>query len=166
MLTMATDLRDSRPPMTRRHRTLTHLLCLFAYLWSAVCLGENLLIHQFVDHDPHALVEVADIGRDAIVFHHAGHRDVHEPDAADSRGASADSEHADHTVTLSCDDASLGVDLKKPAPLAKPASLTISAALPLPSLALFAGSAPSRPAGLSTGRNTPIATLKLTRLRI
>ena len=106
--------------MLRRSSLL--LLSLFAYLWTATCLGETLLIHQLSEHHDEPTVSVpADGGRE-LVFHHAGHQDEHEPTAADSHthdhdavSLEDDGHHGDHVVTLGCEQLAspaLGKDFK------------------------------------------------------
>ena len=103
-----------------------------AYVWSATCLGETLLIHQFSVHDPHASVLVAESEGSAWVFHHAGHRDAHEPGVQDAVGAEAEAGHADHRIPLSCAEAGAASTAKTPQPDKLPADVPVILPLPVP----------------------------------
>lgn len=150
--------------MTRMRRFYTHVFCLLAYLWSATCLGETLLIHQFSAHDPHGAVTVTEAAGEGWVFHHAGHRDSHEPNAQDVSEPAAESAHGDHTVT--CADAEAVANAKTATPDKAPDNL-FAAALPLPVPYLTAAAPnPRRVGSLPLVRTTPQAIARLTRLRI
>src|SRR3990167_1120128 len=99
-------------------RRLLLLLSLFAYFWTASCLGEALLIHELAVHHDEATFSVPGDNDRELVFHHAGHPDEHESDITNPHITdehTAAGHHSDHVVTLGCEqlaDASISKDFK------------------------------------------------------
>lgn len=140
-------------------RWLIHLLSLFAYVWSATCLGESLLVHQFTAHDSRTQMIYDATDNGALIFHHPGHADSHEPQAAPTPSAEI---HADHIVKLSCDDDRSVFSAKTQTP--EPAFFV------LPLLLQNVVDTEARVSPLNTQplhcRNLPIALVQITKLRI
>lgn len=91
--------------MCRRFRFI-HWLCLLAYTWAATCIGDNLAIGSLLAEHPAASI-VFEMSQDqALVAHHRGHRDIHEPSAVDPAqvgaaiNADAEQAHVDHVLSL------------------------------------------------------------------
>lgn len=154
-----------------RQRFFVHLLCLFAYGWSATSLGTTLLMQRYNADATHVRVAPSGDGTQAWIFHHAGHRDQHEPQARDAAGSSGEPQHRDHVVKLAGPDVigAIGAADIRPikftpsdnAPAALPAALPLSSIAPAANAFTlpYAGPPPST-------RNSSLALVRLTRLRI
>lgn len=148
-----------------RLRFYVHLLCLVAYAWVATCAGETLLVYQYSQDDSHARTTLVAGQDQSWVFHHVGHRDQHESKAQDARSAIDEQVHGDHVVKQSGAEAAT-LRAVEPIQLVKvPGGLL---AAPPPSVPFNTVAAPI-PAPLLPApptRNSSLAIVKLTRLRI
>ena len=149
-------------------RIVVQMLCLLSYLWASTCIANVLQMRQFSQQEPHSELIVDQIN-DALIVHHYGHRDQHEPQAKLNQNVDSD-----HVVKLACDHPNLYAFGTK-ASLAK--SLIVDVLLtyippPVVSYAanaknlLLAQQPPPQSAPPPISRNSSIAILQLTRLRI
>ena len=91
--------------MWQRFR-FVHWLCLVAYTWAATGIGDTLAIGSLIAEHPAASIVFDMSPGQALVAHHRGHRDSHEPAAIDpvrtdaTVTTDAEQAHVDHVISL------------------------------------------------------------------
>ena len=149
-------------------RMIVQMLCLLSYLWASTCIANVLQMHQFSVQEPSAEIIVDEV-KGSLIVHHHGYRDQHEPQA--KLDLKADS---DHVVKLACEHSDLSAFVTKVS-LAKALTIDVLPAyLPPPVFSytataktlLLAQQPPPQSAPPPISRNSSIAIVQLTRLRI
>jgi hypothetical protein len=149
-------------------RIVVQMLCLLSYMWASTCIANVLQMHQFSQQEPNTELIVDQIN-DSLIVHHHGYRDQHEPQAKLDQKADSD-----HVVKLACEHPDLSAFFTK-ASLAKALIVDVLLAyLPPPVFSytataktlLLAQQPPPQSAPPPISRNSSIAIVQLTRLRI
>lgn len=154
----------------RTHRKRIYWFCLLAYLWSATGLSSFAILASITDDHAAGEVVVMPGQDDEVIFHHVGHRDKHEPmviDAHDATGqlaSAVDHSHSDHVLKLDQE-----ADGNGSFPTAhKFTNLFAAKLLGLAPLVMITATlaAPDFLPAHTTVRNSSVAIVKMTRLRI
>ncbi len=149
-------------------RMVVQMLCLLSYLWASTCIANVVQMRQFNQQEPSSELIVDQINSSLIV-HHQGHRDQHEPKAKLNQKADSD-----HVVKLACIHSDLSAFLSK-ASLVKAQTVDVFLAYSPPPLfnymaiakiLLLAQQPPPQSEPPPLSRNSSIAIVQLTRLRI
>ena len=149
-------------------RIIVQLLCLLSYLWVSSGVANVLQVQLASAQEPTARI-IVDENSHSLIVHHQGHRDQHEPQAADTLQT-----HSDHVIKLACTHPDFS-GFSSHISLAKTATADVLLAyLPPPvfdytTLAqtmLVAQQPPPFAIASPTSRNSSIAIVQLTRLRI
>ncbi len=151
-------------------RMIVQMLCLLSYLWASSCLANVLQLHQ-VSRVAHTQI-IVDDDRHALIVHHQGHRDQHEPHAQGQHSL-GDSD-SDQVIQQACVHSDLAVLASKVAFAQALASDVLLAYLPPPVFShamaaqtqLLAQQPPPQTAPPPLSRNSTIAIVQLTNLRI
>ena len=156
--------------MMTASRTLVQMLCLLSYLWASSSLS-NVLQLQQASLEPHTQI-ILDTTQQALIVHHQGHRDQHEPEAQGIH-SDGDGDH-DHVIKLAYVHPDLAALSAKISFKQAQASDVLLGALPpsvfsytsLARTLLQAQGPPPQTASPPTSRNSSIAIIQLTQLRI
>lgn len=161
--------------MTYAFRIVVQGLCLLSYLWASTCVANvstcvtNVQqVHQLQLQEPKAEI-ILDEMNESLIIHHKGHKDQHEP-----LGKSNAQDDSDHVIKLACVSPNLFVPSSK-ASLAQVHMVDVLLTyLPPPvfnytataKTLLLAQQPPPQSAPPPISRNSSIAIVQLTRLRI
>ncbi len=153
--------------MTYAARMVVQMLCLFSYLWASSCVANVLQMHQ-ASLEQHTQI-IVDNERHALIVHHQGHRDLHEPEANGTQ-----STDGDHIIKLACIHPDLSLLAAKVAFDHAVADAVLLGYLPPPVFSypaaaktlLLAQQPPPAVAPPPISRNSSIAIVQLTNLRI
>jgi hypothetical protein len=151
-------------------RTLVQMLCLLSYLWASSCLA-NVLQLQQVGLEQHIQI-IVDQNSEALIVHHQGHRDQHEPQALGIH-SDGDGDH-DQVIKLACVHPDLAALSTKAAFDHALAADVLLGYLPSVSVSytflaknlLLAQGPPPPTVSPPASRNSSIAIIQLTQLRI
>ncbi len=156
-------------------RMVVQMLCLLSYLWASTCVANlttcvtNVLqVHQLQLQEPKAEI-IVDEMNESLIVHYKGHKDQHEPFAkSNTKGDS------DHVVKLACVSPNLFVPSSKISLAQVHVVDVLLTYLPPPvfnftasaKTLLLAQQPPPLAAPPPISRNSSVAIVQLTRLRI
>lgn len=156
-------------------RIVVQLLCLLSYLWASTCVANvslcvtNVLqVHQLQLQEPKAKI-ILDGINESLIVHHQGYKDQHEPLAKSNKQVDSD-----HVVKLACVSPNLFVPSSKVS-LDQVHIVDVLLTYLPPSVFSFTSIAqtlllgqqpPPQAASPPISRNSSIAIVQLTRLRI
>jgi len=154
--------------MTKASRIVIQTLCLLSYLWASSCIANVLQMHQFNQQEPRTEL-IVDEDNGSLTVHHFGHRDQHEPQAQLSKTADSD-----HVVKLACFHHDLSAFFTKVSLAKALTSDVLIVYLPPPvfsynataRMLLLAQQPPPQSVPAPISRNSSVAIVQLTRLRI
>jgi len=156
-------------------RMVVQMLCLLSYLWASTCVANlttcvtNVLqVHQLQLQEPKAEIIVDELN-ESLIIHHQGYKDQHEPLAKSNKQVDSD-----HVVKLACVSPNLFVPSSKTS-LAQVHVVDVLLTYLPPPVFTFTASAktlllaqqpPPQAAPPPISRNSSVAIVQLTRLRI
>lgn len=155
-------------PMNLVSRIVVQMICLFSYFWVSTCLGDVLWVNHFAVHEPQSQI-IYDEDKDLLIVHHKGYRDQHEPQAEGDINVSSD-----HIVKMICIHQELTSLTTQPTHIGFESTKILLGYIPPPVYSftthaqtlLLAQQPPPQPVPPPISRNSSVAIVQLTRLRI
>ena len=148
-------------------RMVVQMLCLLSYLWASTCVTNVLQVHQLQLQEPKAEIIVDELN-ESLIIHHQGYKDQHEPLAKSNKQVDSD-----HVVKLACVSPNLFVPSSKISFAQVHVVDAFLTYFPPPvfnftarAKALLLAQPPPQTVHPPISRNSSIAIVQLTRLRI